>query len=174
MPCLLELPAGIHVAKPSGLRFHLDTPLALPPKSCLILAGENGVGKSTFLECVLIPAIRARHRLLYLAQDMDLERTAMAATLALLGHDAPPSIPELALAWIKAAACHDTIILDEFDKYLAPDHVAAMALGAFSWVITVSHLERTMNLAALVHGFRLTLERDHAGPDVRLALEKTW
>jgi predicted AAA+ superfamily ATPase len=174
MPCLLELPTGIHVAVQSGLRFHLDTPLALPPKSWLILEGENGSGKSTFLEHVLIPGIRASHRILYLAQDMDLERTAMAATLALLGHDVPTELPNLTQAWIKASVCRDTIILDEFDKYLNPDQMDALNLDAFSWIIAISHLNQPQNRHGQDHGFRLALQRDSASSDVRLQLEKAW
>ena len=174
MPCLLELPAGTHVAAQAGLRFHLDAHLALPPKSWLTLEGENGAGKSTFLEQVLIPGIRASHSILYLAQDMELERTTMAATLALLGHDAPTAIPDLAQAWIEASACRDTIILDEFDKYLDPARMAALNLDAFSWVVAISHLNRSQDRHGQDHGFRLTLERDSASSDVRLRLETAW
>lgn len=173
MPCLLELPAGTHVAIQAGLRFHLDAPLALPPRSWLILEGENGAGKTTFLEHVLIPALRASHRVLYLAQDMDLERTAMAATLALLGHDVPSALPDLAQAWIETSTCRDTIILDEFDKYLNPEQMAALRLDAFDWVVTVSHLGPPQGRRKQGHGFRLILERGHE-PDVRGVLEQAW
>lgn len=173
MPSMLELPAGEHVAAQAGLRYHLAAPLALPQRSCLILTGENGAGKSTFLEHVLIPGIRATHRILYLAQDMDLQRTTMAATLALLGHDVPTGLADLARAWIEASACRDTIILDEFDKYPSPDQMATLNLNAFSWLVTVSHLGRE-NRHGLEHGFRLILERDNVGPDVTLRLETAW
>lgn len=173
MPFMLELPAGAHVSAQAGLRYRLALSLALPRRSCLILTGENGAGKSTFLEHVLIPGIRATHSLLYLAQDMDMQQTTMAATLALLGQDVPPAIPDLARAWIEASACRDTIILDEFDKYTSPEQMTALNLGAFSWVVTVSHLTQE-NRHGLDHGFRLVLERDNAGPDVALRLETVW
>lgn len=174
MPSVLELPAGTYPVSRSGLRFQLTAPLALPPGSRLLLTGENGAGKTTFLEHVLIPGIRNAHRILYLAQDMDLQRTTMAATLALLDQNAPPEIPELVRAWIAAGNCRDTIILDEFDKYLSPAQMAALNLSAFAWVVSVSHLSPAQNRPGQEHGFRLLFKRDAAGPDVQLTLETAW
>jgi hypothetical protein len=94
-PPMFELAAGTYPAVQAGLTFRLEQSLHLPRQSCLYLSGENGAGKSTFLEHVLIPNLRTKHRLLYLAQDMDLQQNTIRTTLALLGHD----IPELWRTW---------------------------------------------------------------------------
>ena len=171
---LLEFSAGIHTCPRTGLRFHLHAPLALPPSSHLILAGTNGVGKTTFLERILIPTLRPKHAMVYLAQDMDLQRTTMAVTLALLHLDVPNALPQLALAWIQASKCQDIFIMDEFDKYLRADQYAALPVQNFSWVITISHLHSAQFTSRAQHGFKLTLQRKPDQLDVDMHLEQLW
>ncbi len=171
---MLELSAGTHEAANAGLRFHLTAPLALASGSLLVLCGENGAGKSTFLERVLIPSARSTHRILYLAQDMDLQRHTMAATLALLGQEVPVGITSLALAWIQACPSRDTLILDEFEKYLRPEQRETLDRLDFSWVVKVSHLCETRPRTQHRRGFRLLFERTNAGPDVDVRLEQAW
>lgn len=169
---MLEIPAGTHAVPEAGLHYVLQEPLRLPQSSCLFLRGDNGVGKTTFLEHVLIAHIRADHPLLYLAQDMELQENTMRATLALLDIPAPVALPELAVAWILASDCRDTLILDEFDKYLDAELFEKINLQDFGWVIGVSHLELRAPYKRLAHGFALHLHKQNA--EVLLRPEKLW
>ena len=170
---MFELPAGTYPAPHAGLSFTLAQPLALPPRSCLYLSGDNGAGKSTFLEHVLIPHLRGRHSLLYLAQDMELQQNTIRTTLALLGHDVPETLADMVLAWVAASECREVIILDEFDKYMSEEQLEALDLPKFSWVVQVSHLPRRERCTRFQHGFELLFERQ-AGPNVNLRLAQLW
>jgi len=172
-PTMFELPAGTYRVSHAGLNFILQEPLGLPPGSCLYLSGENGAGKSTFLEHVLIPALRKKHCLLYLAQDMDLQQNTIRTTLALLGHDVPADLADMALAWVRTSGCREIIILDEFDKYVSPEQLEAMDLPGFDWVVQVSHLARCERCADFAHGFEVVFER-LGGADVNLKVERLW
>jgi hypothetical protein len=172
---MLELAAGTYPVPHAGLRYELAQDMRLPRGSWLRLRGENGAGKTTFLEHVLIPHLRGRHCLLYLAQDMELQQNTMRATLGLLGREAPQGLPELSAAWIETGGCREVVILDEFDKYLTGAQLQARDLCAFGWVGQVSHLERPEARPGLAHGFELSFVRPDAGkPEVRLDMERLW
>ncbi len=170
---MLELSAGTYRAPHAGLSFVLPEPLGLPPGSCLYLSGENGAGKSTFLEHVLIPALRKKHCLLYLAQDMDLQQNTIRTTLALLGHEVPADLGDMAVSWVRTSGCRDLIILDEFDKYVRPEQLDAMNLPGFNYVVQVSHLERRERCAAFAHGFEMFFGRT-GETEVNLKVERLW
>ena len=172
---MLELPAGSYPVPHAGLRYVLDRDMRLPRGSHLRLRGENGAGKTTFLEHVLIPQLRGTHRILYLSQDMELQQNTIRATLAMLGHTVPQSLADMAAAWVEAGGCREVVILDEFDKYLNDSQIDALGLPRFSWAVQVSHLERPEARPAFAHGFELLFSRpDTAQPDVTLKLERLW
>ncbi len=169
---MLEIPSGVHQA-PTGLCFHLYQPVSLPKNSFLSITGDNGAGKTTFVEHVLIPFLRQKFSLLYIAQDTYLQYNTMRSTLALLGEPVPAAGPELALAWIKAARQKDVFIIDEFDKYLCPKQMRECDLASFGWVISVSHLSRNDFYTELSNGFALRLQKtDSRNTDS--SLERLW
>lgn len=168
---MFELPAGTYPVPHAGLNFVLHDSLVLPAGSCLDLSGENGAGKSTFLEHVLIPVLRKKHCLLYLAQDMELQRNTIRTTLALLGHDVPESLTDMVLAWIRSSGCREVVILDEFDKYVSPEQLKILNLAEFDWVVQVSHLTRRK--LDLAHGFELAFQRSGQS-NVDLNLVRLW
>lgn len=170
---MLELAAQNYPVTHAGLNFVLDRPLELPPHSCLYLSGDNGAGKSTFLEHVLIPNLRRKHGLLYLAQDMDLQQNTIRTTLALLGHDVPETLADMTVAWVRTSGCREIIILDEFDKYVSDEQMQALNLPGFSWVIQVSHLPRREICTEFSQGFELVFDRQQ-GKDVNLRLTQLW
>lgn len=169
---MLEIPSGTHQV-PTGLNFHLAQSVRLPENSFLSLTGNNGVGKTTFVEHVLIPFLRQTFSLLYIAQDTHLQYNTMRSTLALLSKSAPSSKPELAMAWIQAAKHKDMLIIDEFDKYLCPEQIQACDLASFGWVISVSHLDRNDLYTQFAHGFALRLQKTDQY-NTNLSLERLW
>jgi hypothetical protein len=172
---MLEFAAGTYPVAHAGLRYVLDRDLSLPPGSRLRLRGENGAGKTTFLEHVLIPALRGRHRVLYLSQDMELQQNTIRATLALMNLPVPDGLPALTAEWIETSGCRDVIILDEFDKYLDEAQLRSLDLPRFSWVIQVSHLERPEHPGTFSHEFNLRFVRPEIGqPDLFLEMEQLW
>lgn len=172
---MFELAAQNYPVTHAGLNFVLDRALELPKHSCLYLSGDNGAGKSTFLEHVLIPSLRKKHSLLYLAQDMDLQQNTIRTTLALLGHDVPETLADMAVAWVRTSGCREVIILDEFDKYVSNEQLDALNLPDFSWVVQVSHLPRRERCAEFPHGFELIFDRQaEAGSNVNLRLVQLW
>ena len=172
---MLELAAGTYPVPQAGLRFILNKALALPARSCLYLSGENGAGKTSFLEHLLIPQLRRAHSLHYLAQDMDLEQNTMRTTLALLGHDVPQGLADMAVAWVRSSGCRELIILDEFDKYVNEEQMAALDLPGFNWVVQVSHLARRERRIDFAQGYELVFDRPRTdGADVILRLERLW
>ena len=172
---MLELSAGTYPVPHAGLRYVLERDMRLPRGSHLRLRGENGAGKTTFLEHVLIPQLRGTHRILYLSQDMELQQNTIRATLAMLGHTVPQSLADMAAAWVEAGGCREVVILDEFDKYLTESQLMALNLSRFGWVVQVSHLERPGARPDLPGGFELSFVRPDAGrPEVQLGLERLW
>lgn len=171
---MFDLPSGVHAVSTTRLRYVLDPMPGLPEGSLLWLCGENGAGKTTFLEHLLIPALRSRHALLYLAQDMELQHNTMTATLALLGQPVPSSIAKLGLAWVDASPSRDILILDEFDRYMDAEQLAALDLSRFACVVMVSHQGCFENRHGLANGFRLVFHRPDEGSDVTARLERLW
>ena len=170
---MLELAAGTYPVPHAGLVYSLQRDLRVPQGSCLLLQGENGAGKTTFLEHVLIPELRTRHRLTYLAQDIELQRNTITVTLALLGHEVPLDLADMAAAWVDACSHRDVIILDEFDKYLDDRQLAGLGLARFGWAVMVSHLGRCET--GFENGFALRFNRQSPDmPDVHLEQERLW
>lgn len=169
---MLELAAAEFTVPHAGLTFVLDDML-LPPSSCLLPRGDNGSGKTTFLEHVLIPRIRRDHQVLYLAQDLDIQFNTIRATLALLDHPVPDDPIAMATAWVRTGEYHGVLILDEFDKYLTPTAWTELALARFNWVVSVTHVHLDEHYRTLRHGFALHFERATTAT-VRLRLERLW
>jgi len=170
---MLELDAAVYTSSRAGLRYELAEPLRLERGTCLVLHGDNGAGKTTFLEEVFIPRIRAQACVIYLAQDMDLQQNTIRATLALMDIPVPPSLPDMVTAWVRAGGCRDVIILDEFDKYFCAGMPEGLDLTDFGWVVTVSHLGLPEAYRGFAAGMALHFERQ-TGTHVRLRTERLW
>ena len=170
---MLEIPAGRFDIASAGLCFVVQEPLHVPEQSCIFLRGENGAGKTTFVEHVLIPLLRPGRQVVYVAQDLDVQSNTMRATLALLDHDAPATLPELVRAWVAAAPGADALILDEFDKYI-PEGLASEEILRFSWVLCVSHVPVPAVYRRFQHGLAMHCARAGSESEVRITAEQLW
>ena len=104
-------------------------------KRCYYFRGENGIGKTSFVEKVLIPCLNtARIDYLYIGQDIRIQLYTLRAMLATLGHRIM-NADELRIlkTWISHSPSARIFILDEFDKFF-PDY-----RFIFDWSHTFIH-----------------------------------
>jgi hypothetical protein len=90
---------------------------------CYFLRGDNGLGKTSFLEKIIIPALKAETlSYLYIGQDIRTQLYTLRALLSTKGIKVADSDEvELLRLWIEHSQSASVLILDEFDKYF-PDY----------------------------------------------------
>jgi len=91
--------------------------------TCYYLRGGNGFGKTSFIEKIVIPALKAANRqYLYIGQDIRTQLYTLRALLSMQGHKISDTNEyELLKIWVRQGQTARTFILDEFDKYF-PDY----------------------------------------------------
>ena len=90
---------------------------------CFYFRGGNGFGKTSFLEKVIIPALKADNLpYLYIGQDIRTQLYTLRALLSIQGFKVSDTDEvELLRLWINQGQSASILILDEFDKYF-PDY----------------------------------------------------
>jgi hypothetical protein len=90
---------------------------------CFYFRGGNGFGKTSFLEKVIIPALKAdKLPYLYIGQDIRTQLYTLRALLSIQGLKVSDTDEvELLRLWINQGQSASILILDEFDKYF-PDY----------------------------------------------------
>ena len=85
--------------------------------------GDNGFGKTTFLEKIVIPALRTDNiSYLYIGQDIRTQLYTLRALLSTKGFKISDTDEvELLSLWFRHSQAARVLILDEFDKYF-PDY----------------------------------------------------
>jgi hypothetical protein len=154
----MTLIAGNHRVDDRGLTFDLGEGFDFTAhRTCFILQGDNGVGKTSFLEKVLIPALTGEAvPFLCLAQDLSTQMLTLRALMALQGRQtARANDLDVIASWIKGSPTARVFMLDEFDKY-APDlrFIFDCSAGFIQTYIMVSHLA-THSAPLLPARFRL-------------------
>jgi hypothetical protein len=77
------LDTGTYTSAKPDLQFHVQVPLAIG-NNAIVVTGENGSGKTTFLEQICIPRIREfTLRQFYVGADRHIARAVFAAALGL-------------------------------------------------------------------------------------------
>jgi hypothetical protein len=108
------------------------------------LCGENGLGKTSFLEQLLTPTLKdANMDYLYLGQDLGTQIYTLRASLAVAGHGlANMRERDMLELWIREGHPARVFILDEFDKYYTDyAFVFAASQDFISTYVMVSHLD---------------------------------
>ena len=116
----MRVEQGYYPVKAQGLEFELCEGLELLTQpACFFLQGQNGIGKTTFLERVLLPALDdAAVSYLYLGQDLRLQLFTLKALMAVKGaRQADTDMRTLIKHWIEQSASARVLLMDEFDKY---------------------------------------------------------
>lgn len=90
---------------------------------CFYFRGGNGFGKTSFLEKIIIPALKADNLpYLYIGQDIRTQLYTLRALLSIQGFKVSDTDEvELLRLWINHGQSASVLILDEFDKYF-PDY----------------------------------------------------
>ena len=90
---------------------------------CFYFRGGNGFGKTSFLENIIIPALKTDNLpYLYIGQDIRTQLYTLRALLSIRGFKVSDSDEvELLRLWIHHSQSARVLILDEFDKYF-PDY----------------------------------------------------
>ena len=90
---------------------------------CFYFRGGNGFGKTSFLEKIIIPALKADNlSYLYIGQDIRTQLYTLRALLSIQGLKVSDTDEvELLRLWINHGQSASVFILDEFDKYF-PDY----------------------------------------------------
>ena len=92
-------------------------------RHCFYFRGDNGFGKTSFLEKIIIPALgAAKAHYLYIGQDIRTQLYTLRALLSVQGYKVSDlNEVELLRLWINHGRSARVFILDEFDKYF-PDY----------------------------------------------------
>lgn len=115
--------SGEYVVEDRFLKFDLADNLDISEEgNCYLVTGGNGYGKTTFIERVVIPAIKEEGlHFLYLGQDIRTQLYTLRALLSVRGFKVS-GVDEYQLLemWIAQSRSARIFLLDEYDKYL-PD-----------------------------------------------------
>jgi hypothetical protein len=124
---------------------------------CFYFRGGNGFGKTSFLEKIIIPALKADNLpYLYIGQDIRTQLYTLRALLSIQGLKISDTDEvELLRLWIKQGQSASVLILDEFDKYF-PDYgfIFDWSDAFIRTYIIVTHLG-TNRTEAVAHNHRI-------------------
>ena len=117
---MVKIPAGVYPITDRDLALDIEANVALSGPDCrYILSGDNGVGKTSFLEKILIPTLES-HRIdfLYIGQDIRHQFYTLRALLAAMGLSVIGADErELLRVWVDHSPSARVLIMDEFDKF---------------------------------------------------------
>ena len=137
---------GVYTLADRKLVLDLTDGFDLAGETCrYILTGENGVGKTSFLEMILIPALQRQHvDFLYIGQDIRNQLYTLRALLATMGLSVISADErELLRTWIVNSPGVSVLIMDEFDKYFSDDDfIFQWTKGVIQSSFVVSHHEQ--------------------------------
>ena len=137
---------GVYTLADRSLVLDIADGFDLGGQTCrYILSGENGVGKTSFLEKVLIPALqRYQVDFLYIGQDIRNQLYTLRALLATMGLSVISTDErELLRTWIVNSPSARVLIMDEFDKYFPDDDfIFQSTRGVIQSYFVVSHHEQ--------------------------------
>jgi len=120
----MQIPKGKYRLEKRDLNFDIVDDLNFNNSgSCFYLRGGNGFGKTSFLEEIIIPALKTDNlSFLYIGQDIRTQLYTLRALLSIQGYKVSNADEvELLRLWIHHSQSASVLILDEFDKYF-PDY----------------------------------------------------
>jgi hypothetical protein len=118
----MKIKRGTYRLEARGLNFDLIDDLNLNNgHHCFYFRGGNGFGKTSFLEKIIIPALKTdKVQYVYIGQDIRTQLYTLKAMLSVQGIKVSGTDEvELLRLWINHSRSASVFILDEFDKYFA-------------------------------------------------------
>ena len=119
----MKILKGKYRLQSRNLNFDVVNDLNFNNSNCFYFRGGNGFGKTSFLEKIVIPSLRANSLpYLYVGQDIRTQFYTLRAFLSIQGLKiSDKDEVELLKLWINHGHQASVFILDEFDKYF-PDY----------------------------------------------------
>ena len=120
----MEIHKGKYPLENRNLNFDIVDDLNFDDNGgCYYFRGGNGFGKTSFLEKIIIPALKSEKlSYLYIGQDIRTQLYTLRALLSIQGLKVSDTDEvELLKLWIHHSQSASVLILDEFDKYF-PDY----------------------------------------------------
>ena len=119
----MKILKGKYSLESRNLNFDVVDDLNFNNRNCFFFRGGNGFGKTSFVEKIIIPALRANKLpYLYVGQDIRTQIYTLRALLSIQGLKiADKNEIELLRLWIRHGQQASVFILDEVDKYF-PDY----------------------------------------------------
>jgi ABC-type cobalamin/Fe3+-siderophores transport system ATPase subunit len=153
----ITIEAGRHEVRARDLVFRLDSEIRLTTKSIYYLTGENGAGKTTFLEQVCVPKLkRAGARYIFLGSDFPIQVLTMRTWVAIRKVLQPKLrvradrstnrnqhfINEL----IRVSGRCDILVADEIFRYVTADYISTILQeNSAASALIVSHDRRSVD-----------------------------
>jgi hypothetical protein len=116
----MKIPSGEYLIGERNLQLHLSDDLDLSPGAgCVFLKGGNGLGKTTFLEKIVVPALASCGApYVFLGQDIRTQIYTLKALLAVVGQKGlEAGEAEIFRRFLACSRSARIVLLDEFDKY---------------------------------------------------------
>ena len=146
---MLNIDGGIYTLADRNLVLDIRDGFDLSGQRCrYILIGENGSGKTSFLEKILIPALDSqRVDYLYIGQDIRNQLYTLRALLATMGLTVIGADErELLRVWAANSPTASVLIMDEFDKYFSDvDFMFRWTKEFIRFCCIVTHNDRPMD-----------------------------
>ena len=166
----MEINGGVYKLKDRKLVLEIEDGFDLSGHYCrYILSGENGLGKTTFLEKILIPALdKQRVDFLYIGQDIRNQLYTLRALLAAMGLSVMSADErELLRVWIANSATARVLIMDEFDKYFSDcEFIFQWTRRFIQYCFVVTHHDQQLSgMDPNTAGRICRVRFEHAGQD---------
>ena len=146
---MLHIDGGSYPLSDRNLLLDIRDGFDLSGQRCrYILIGENGSGKTSFLEKILIPALDSqRVDYLYIGQDIRNQLYTLRALLATMGLTVIGADErELLRVWAANSPTASVLIMDEFDKYFSDvDFMFRWTKEFIRFCFIVTHHDRPTN-----------------------------
>ena len=142
MNMILTFPKTNYVLADRKIIFNLSLNHTDINNKIIILSGENGTGKTTFLENIFLPILMKDNiNYIYIGQDFNLQYHTIRTSLSIIHKKIIKNDLKILLKdWFNLLLDNTILMMDEFDKYFEnPNEIFELTSNHISSYILVSH-----------------------------------